>query len=92
MAELLRVSGLTIEFATEQGVIRAVDDVSFSLAPGDTLGIVGESGCGKTVTSLALLGLVPSPPGRMVATRALVQSRSTFMAVPRPPSERERIR
>ena len=63
---VLEVRNLVIEFTTEQGIVRAVDDVSFSVRPGETLGIVGESGCGKTVTCLALLGLVPMPPGRIV--------------------------
>ncbi|MEJ2139929.1 MAG: ABC transporter ATP-binding protein [Gammaproteobacteria bacterium] len=64
---LLKVSDLVVEFATDQGIIRAVDGVSFELHAGDTLGLVGESGCGKTVTGLALLGLIPSPPGRIVS-------------------------
>jgi oligopeptide/dipeptide ABC transporter ATP-binding protein len=62
---LLRVRDLAVEFRTEQGVARAVDGISFDLHAGETLGLVGESGCGKTVTGLALLGLVPSPPGRI---------------------------
>ncbi|NND59352.1 MAG: ABC transporter ATP-binding protein [Gammaproteobacteria bacterium] len=65
MTALLEVEDLCVEFTTERGVVRAVDHVSFSIDRGDTLGIVGESGCGKTVTSLALLGLVPTPPGRI---------------------------
>ena len=64
---LLKVRDLVVEFDTDQGVARAVDGVSFELNAGDTLGLVGESGCGKTVTGLALLGLVPSPPGRIVS-------------------------
>jgi len=64
---LLKVRDLVVEFNTDQGVARAVDGVSFELNAGDTLGLVGESGCGKTVTGLALLGLVPSPPGRIVS-------------------------
>ncbi len=64
---VLSVRDLVVEFATERGAVRAVNGVSFDVFGGDTLGIVGESGCGKTVTSLALLGLVPSPPGRIVS-------------------------
>ncbi len=64
---LLRVRDLTVAFDTDQGAVRAVDRVSFDLMPGETLGLVGESGCGKTVTSLALLGLIPSPPGRLLS-------------------------
>ncbi len=66
-APLLEVDNLVVEFATDAGVVRAVDGVSFCIDAGETLGLVGESGCGKTVTGLALLGLVPSPPGRVVS-------------------------
>ena len=62
---ILRVQNLSIEFVTEEGVIRAVDDVSFDVYPEETLGLVGESGCGKTVTGLSILRLVPMPPGRI---------------------------
>src|SRR5256714_4766029 len=67
-AALLRVRDLKTYFVTEQGrgTARAVDDVSFDLYPGETLGIVGESGCGKTVTSLSILRLVPEPPGHIL--------------------------
>lgn len=64
---LLRVRDLVVEFDTDQGAVRAVDGVSFDLLYGETMGLVGESGCGKTVTGLALLGLIPSPPGRVVS-------------------------
>jgi oligopeptide/dipeptide ABC transporter ATP-binding protein len=61
-ADLLSVRDLTVSFRTETGRVRALFGVSFSLPPGETLGLVGESGCGKTVTALSLLKLRPSPP------------------------------
>jgi peptide/nickel transport system ATP-binding protein len=63
---LLEVRGLTTVFDTDAGEVRAVDGVDFSLERGRTLGIVGESGCGKSVTALSIMGLVPRPPGRIV--------------------------
>ena len=63
---VLEVSGLKTYLFTRAGILKAVDDVSFSVAAGETLAIVGESGCGKTMTSLSLMRLVPSPPGRIV--------------------------
>jgi oligopeptide/dipeptide ABC transporter ATP-binding protein len=68
MSPLLQVRDLVIEFSTEQGQVRAVDGVDFDVWPEETLGLVGESGCGKTVTALSLLRLVPVPPGRVTAT------------------------
>ena len=71
----LQVENLRTFFYTEEGVVRAVDDVSFDLQSGRTLGIVGESGSGKTVTSLSILRLVPDPPGRIVGGRILFDGR-----------------
>ena len=64
---LLEVENLKTYFYLEQGVVRAVDGVSFSLKRGETLGIVGESGCGKSVTARSILRLLPQPIGRIVA-------------------------
>jgi oligopeptide/dipeptide ABC transporter ATP-binding protein len=63
---LLRVEGLKTWFHTDEGVAKAVDGVSFEVRPRETLGIVGESGCGKSVTSLSIMRLIPDPPGRVV--------------------------
>lgn len=73
MEPLLEVEHLAVSFATENGRFRVVDDVSFSLDAGQTLGLVGESGCGKSVTALSLLGLLPRPAGEVVGGRALFQ-------------------
>ena len=66
---LLEVADLRTWFFTRDGVVRAVDGVSFHVTPGETLAIVGESGCGKSVTALSVLRLIPSPPGRIVSGR-----------------------
>src|ERR1700724_1531503 len=67
MAEnLLEVNNLKTYFFTRGGVVKAVDDVSFSMKPGETLGVVGESGCGKSVTALSVMRLVATPPGKIV--------------------------
>ena len=72
MAPLLSVEGLQTHFETDQGMLRAVDGVSFSIERGEVLGLVGESGCGKSVTSLSIMRLVP-PPGRIAAGRVLFE-------------------
>ena len=67
MPELLSVKGLETRFRTQEGVVHAVNGVSFKLNEGETLGIVGESGCGKSVSVLSILRLIPMPPGEIVA-------------------------
>jgi peptide/nickel transport system ATP-binding protein len=67
--KLLEIADLSVHFHTPEGVARAVDGVSFHLATGETIGLVGESGCGKSVTSLSVLGLIPSPPGQIASGR-----------------------
>src|ERR1700730_1452693 len=64
---ILEIADLRTWFFTRDGVVRAVDGVSFPVIPGETLAIVGESGCGKSVTALSILRLIPSPPGRIVS-------------------------
>jgi len=72
---LLSIDNLVVEFKTEDGIVHAVDGVSYELYPGETLGIVGESGSGKSVSTLALLGLIPQPPGRIVSGTAMFKGR-----------------
>src|SRR5262245_9537061 len=89
MAPLLSVEELAVRFDTRHGTVHAVDGVSFDVGPGEALGIVGESGCGKSVTVLSLLGLVPGPPGRMVGGGARFDGRDRLR---RPPAELRRVR
>jgi oligopeptide/dipeptide ABC transporter ATP-binding protein len=72
---LLSVRDLRTQFFTREGVVHAVDGVSFDVHKGRTLGIVGESGCGKTVTALSIIRLLPTPPARIVGGQALFQGR-----------------
>src|SRR5712692_1038049 len=67
VAPILEIADLRTWFFTRDGVVRAVDGVSFHVIPGETLAIVGESGCGKSVTALSVLRLIPSPPGRTIS-------------------------
>jgi oligopeptide/dipeptide ABC transporter ATP-binding protein len=72
---LLKVSDLNTYFHTPEGIVRAVDGVDLELAAGEVLGLVGESGCGKSVTALSILRLIPEPPGEIVSGRVLLQDR-----------------
>lgn len=89
MESLLEVRGLKTHFATDRGLFRAVDGISFSVPRGRTVGLVGESGCGKSVTSLSVMGLVPSPPGRVEAD-ALMFGGTDVLALP--PEDRRKLR
>ena len=68
---LLEVHDLVTEFETDEGLVRALDGVSFSLDAGQTLGLVGESGCGKSVTALSIMGLLPRPAGKIASGQIL---------------------
>lgn len=74
-AALLDVQGLETQFKTPEGLVHAVNGVSFTLKEGETLGVVGESGCGKSVTMLSILRLVPMPPGKIVAGKAFFRGK-----------------
>jgi peptide/nickel transport system ATP-binding protein len=71
---ILEVQGLTVQFPTRRGILTAVDNVSFSIAPGEVLGVVGESGAGKSMTGLAVIGLL-EPPGRIAAGEVRLEGR-----------------
>src|SRR6266498_50121 len=75
MADILKVEDLETQFRTQDGIVHAVNGVSFNLKEGETLGIVGESGCGKSVTMMSMMRLIPSPPGKVVAGRAFYQGK-----------------
>jgi len=77
---LLDVKGLKTYFHTEEGLVRAVDDVSFTLSPGESLGLVGESGCGKSVTAFSIMDLVPIPPGRIEAGEIFFKGKDLLKA------------
>jgi len=68
---LLEIKNLTIHYITDDGTVKAVNDISFAIEEGDTLGLVGETGAGKTTTSLGILRLVPDPPGKIIAGEIL---------------------
>jgi peptide/nickel transport system ATP-binding protein len=86
---LLEIRGLKTHFDTDDGVVRAVDGVDLTIDRGETLGVVGESGCGKTVTAMTVLKLIQMPPGRIAAGSILWQGRDL---VPLEPNEMRKIR
>ena len=73
MAKLLEINNLSTYFFTQDGVVKAVDDISYELQEGEVLGVVGESGCGKSVHALSIMRLVPTPPGRTVAGEVIFE-------------------
>jgi peptide/nickel transport system ATP-binding protein len=86
---LLRVTDLQTHFHTRDGVVRAVDGVSFDVFPGETLAVVGESGCGKSVTSLSILRLLPMPPARIAGGQVVFEGRD-LLALSEPDMRRVR--
>ena len=74
--KLLEVDNLSTYFYLDKDVLKAVDKVSFDIEKGGTLAIVGESGCGKSVTALSIMRLVPSPPGKIVAGQIVFKKRN----------------
>jgi peptide/nickel transport system ATP-binding protein len=86
---LLEIRGLKTHFATEDGMVQAVDGVDITIGRGETVGVVGESGCGKTVTALSVLKLVAMPPGRFVGGQIFYQGRDLL---PLDAEEMDRIR
>ncbi len=89
MAKLLEVRDLTTQFFTEDGVLRAVDGISYDVEEGDILGMVGESGCGKSVSALSILRLVADPPGKIVDGEVIFEGQDLLKLSP---SEMRRIR
>ncbi|MDX6467681.1 MAG: peptide/nickel transport system ATP-binding protein [Gaiellaceae bacterium] len=72
---ILSIKNLIVEFKTEDGIVHAVDDITYDVFPGETLGIVGESGSGKSVSTMSILGLIPQPPGRIVGGTAMLKGK-----------------
>ena len=87
---ILSIQDLVVEFKTDDGIVHAVDGISYDVFPGETLGIVGESGSGKSVCTMSILGLIPQPPGRIASGTAMFKGqdllklkKSELRAVPR---------
>jgi oligopeptide transport system ATP-binding protein len=82
MTSLLAVEDLEVRFYTKDGEVRAVNGISYSMEQGDTLGLVGESGCGKSVSTMAMLRLIPEPPGKITGGRVLFEGRDLLKVRP----------
>ena len=86
---ILQVKDLKTYFTVDEGIVKAVDGVSFDLRMGETLGIVGESGSGKSVTNLSIINMIPSPPGKIVGGHVLFHDKDLLKI---PASEIHHIR
>lgn len=75
---LVEFKGLKTYFYTEEGIVKAVDGVSFNIRPGETVGVVGESGCGKSVTAMSLMRLIPNPPGKITGGEILFKGQNVL--------------
>jgi oligopeptide/dipeptide ABC transporter ATP-binding protein len=89
MASLIQIHNLSSQFLTSKGILKAVDGIDFSIDKGETLGLVGESGCGKSVTSLSILRLLPSPPCKIVSGSIVFKGKDILKL---PESELRKIR
>ena len=76
MARLLEIDNLVTRFYTEEGVVHAVNGISYTLDEGESMGLVGESGCGKSVSVLSIMRLIPSPPGRIEDGQVIYNDRN----------------
>src|SRR5215207_7859852 len=86
---LLEVKNLNVAFETNRGDVRPVRDVSLSIYPGQTVAVVGESGCGKSVTAMSILRLIPQPPGKVLGGEILLDGRDLLKI---PENEMRRVR
>ena len=92
---IVEVRGLQTWFYTRKGIVKSVDDISFDIPAGKTVGLVGESGCGKSVTSLSIMGLLPEPQARIAAGKILFRTKETMEAIDlakAPEEELQRLR
>ncbi|MDX1435062.1 MAG: ATP-binding cassette domain-containing protein, partial [Gammaproteobacteria bacterium] len=75
MPKLLEIENLQTQFTTSAGIVKAVDGITYDVSQGETVAIVGESGCGKSVSAMSILRLIPNPPGRIVGGRILFEGK-----------------